>query len=256
MSRSIQTEDRISALPDPIIYLILSFLPTKLSAATSILSKRWKPLWLSVPTLHFDDETFPNYDSFRHFVSFVFLLRDITLHIRSFHLKCSKVSTHHLQDVNRFVYAAAQRGGIENLNLEISIMLWFKVKLPLDIFSCRTLVVLQLSGLKVNDLSHVVVDFPLLKTLDLSYLLFQRFEDFVKLLSGCPILEKLQIEWVYGAESLGLVENSQSLPNLIKAKVSYFSSTAASVLFALICKAKVLCVELVRILYDSPIMFK
>ncbi|PNX93525.1 F-box/LRR-repeat protein [Trifolium pratense] len=51
MSRSIPTEDRISSLPDPILHHILSFLPTKLAATTSILSKRWNPQWLSVPVL-------------------------------------------------------------------------------------------------------------------------------------------------------------------------------------------------------------
>lgn len=119
MPRSIPTEDRISALPDPIIYHILSFLPTKLAAIISVLSKRWKPLWLSVPILHFDDKSFPNFFSFRHFVSSVFLSRDITLSLRSFHLKSVKASSRRQHDINRFLQAAAQRG-IENLKLEMN----------------------------------------------------------------------------------------------------------------------------------------
>ncbi|PNX99113.1 F-box/LRR-repeat protein, partial [Trifolium pratense] len=46
--------DRISELPDPILSHILSFIPTKLAATTSILSKRWKSVWHSVLTLDFD----------------------------------------------------------------------------------------------------------------------------------------------------------------------------------------------------------
>ncbi|RHN45877.1 putative F-box domain-containing protein [Medicago truncatula] len=118
MSRSNPTKDRISSLPDPIICHILSFLPTKNSAATSILSKRWKPIWLSVSTLDFDDETFPNYDSFRLFVLTVFLTRDISLPLHSFHLKCTKASYLHSEDINRFVQAATKRI-IENLNLRM-----------------------------------------------------------------------------------------------------------------------------------------
>jgi hypothetical protein len=39
-------DDRISALPDLPLDRILSFLPIKEAAATMILSKRWKQLWL------------------------------------------------------------------------------------------------------------------------------------------------------------------------------------------------------------------
>lgn len=159
MSRSISTEDRISALPDPIIWHILSFVPTKTAAITSILSKRWNPLWLSVLILHFEDETFQNMESFSHFMSSVFLLRDITLPIRSFHLNRSKRYGIETQDINRFVHAIAQRG-IENLNLELS----GSITLPRSVFSCRTLVVLHLQWITVKDLSQLVVDFPLLKT--------------------------------------------------------------------------------------------
>ncbi|XP_058735066.1 putative F-box/LRR-repeat protein At5g02930 isoform X1 [Vicia villosa] len=52
---------RISDLPDSILSHILSFLPTKFVATTSILSKRWKPVWLYVLILNFDDKAFnPN----------------------------------------------------------------------------------------------------------------------------------------------------------------------------------------------------
>ncbi|EPS67260.1 hypothetical protein M569_07516, partial [Genlisea aurea] len=46
-------EDRISGLPNDIIHQILSLLPIKAVAQTSVLSKRWKSLWLTLPDLDF-----------------------------------------------------------------------------------------------------------------------------------------------------------------------------------------------------------
>ncbi|CAB4302706.1 unnamed protein product [Prunus armeniaca] len=51
--------DRISALPDFIIYHILSFLPMKLDVdRTSILSKRWHYVHASFPFFEFDQSHF------------------------------------------------------------------------------------------------------------------------------------------------------------------------------------------------------
>jgi len=78
--------DRVSSLPDSIICHILSFLPTKDTVATIILSKRWKPLWLSVVTLDFIDytPTFLDRVPLCCLIYSVMLLRDNNLPIRSF----------------------------------------------------------------------------------------------------------------------------------------------------------------------------
>ncbi|TKY66139.1 F-box/FBD/LRR-repeat protein [Spatholobus suberectus] len=86
--------DKISALPDAVLSHILSFLPTKIAVATSVLSKRWKPLWRSVPTLNFDDldDTYDfdkeTYSRFVQLVYAVFLSRDLQQPIQTFHLRC------------------------------------------------------------------------------------------------------------------------------------------------------------------------
>ena len=181
-------------------------------------------------------------------MSSVFLSRDITLPIRSFHLKCTKDPTLHQHDINRFVYAPVQRGGIENLNLDIHLEKNLEIKLPPMIFSCRTLVVLHLTRIKLNDLFHMVVDFPLLKTLHLKWINLKLIEYLPKLLSGCPILEELHTNYLHVDKHLGLVvleEKSQYFPNLIRANISDFTT---NILLNVICRVKVLRAEPVRIL--------
>ncbi|KAJ8615704.1 hypothetical protein MRB53_035076 [Persea americana] len=48
-------DDQISLLPDPILTMILSLIPVIEAARTSVLSKRWRFLWTSIPHLDFDD---------------------------------------------------------------------------------------------------------------------------------------------------------------------------------------------------------
>jgi len=220
--RSIPTLDRISALPDSVICHILSFLSTKESAATSIFSKRWKALWLSVLTLDFDDYEFANFTSFRLFIYSVMLSRNITLPLRSFRIKCwDRSFGFNPHDVNRFIEAAVQRG-IQNLNLDMSPLIR-NFSLPICVFSCSNLTVLKLTSLKIHDLPDV--NFPLLKTLHLISISFcpsgAHSHRFLKrLLSGCPILEDLH------AKSLFLLrfpdEEFNGLHKLVRANIYLF----------------------------------
>ncbi|CAF2097613.1 unnamed protein product [Brassica napus] len=47
--------DNLSRLPDELLVRILSLVPTKVVVSTSILSKRWMFLWMSLPKLEFVD---------------------------------------------------------------------------------------------------------------------------------------------------------------------------------------------------------
>jgi hypothetical protein len=141
-----------------------------------------------------------------------------------------------------------QRGGIENIYLFSKIFL--NVKLPHSIFTCKTLVVLHLRKVNMNYHSHVVVDLPCLKTLHLSHVLFQRYQYLPMFLSRCPSLEELDIKTVLlpSPERLDLEGNFQCLPNLIRANIY-----SENVLLILCCRAQVLRLEMVRIIYDYEI---
>jgi len=70
-SKISEDEDMISELPDEILCHILSFGTTKFAVKTSILSKRWRYIWVSVPVLQFNQQEFSRIENFINFVSCV-----------------------------------------------------------------------------------------------------------------------------------------------------------------------------------------
>ncbi|KAL8523714.1 hypothetical protein ACS0TY_013618 [Phlomoides rotata] len=55
MEEPVSRVDRLSELPNSLIHLILSFLPMRDVVKTTLLSKRWKNLWTTIPCLNFCD---------------------------------------------------------------------------------------------------------------------------------------------------------------------------------------------------------
>lgn len=57
--------DRLSQLPDELIFEILWFLPMKDVVKTPVLSKRWRNLWTTIPSLNFENDTMKFHDTER-----------------------------------------------------------------------------------------------------------------------------------------------------------------------------------------------
>ena len=138
--------DIISDLPDSLLSHIISFLPTRDSVATSILSSRWRPLWTLVPALHLDQRKLTqnrNY-SFADIVSGIWTVRDsisnpMPLHklIIFWYQNClpSKVNT---------LLRATNLRDLQELNLYIITDVHGPLELPRGIYFSTTLVVLKL----------------------------------------------------------------------------------------------------------------
>ncbi|XP_027923020.1 F-box/FBD/LRR-repeat protein At5g56420-like [Vigna unguiculata] len=205
--------DRISNLPDSIVSHILSFVPTKEVVATSVLSKRWNILWRSVPSFDFDynhtdissDKVEEAYSHFLHSVYSFLLWRDMDQPLRRFRLRCYFM--HPLNIETWIKVAVSGSAKVRHLDLDMSCVL------PSVVFSCKTLVVLKLTNLTVEDICFV--DLPLLKILHLNHLRLLKDLDLSNLLSGCLNLEDMEVKNLV-CESKGTFNR---LPKLVRASI-------------------------------------
>ncbi|XP_010450733.1 PREDICTED: putative F-box protein At5g40050 [Camelina sativa] len=152
--------DSISSLPDEILAHILSFLPTKRAASTSILSKRWRTLFhimnLLCSSLDLDDSDLLYPESERHSEDVSDSFRDFvdkTLSVcnnnslKKFSLKFQDDDVHHigLTTTRRWISKALEHG-LSDLDLRIKMPLMHKPPplLPNTLYINNTLVKLTL----------------------------------------------------------------------------------------------------------------
>ncbi|XP_057440401.1 FBD-associated F-box protein At5g38590-like [Lotus japonicus] len=207
-----QISSSLPPLPDEIVCHILSFLPTKLAFATVVLSK-WLTSLLHSSTsdlrFYYDGGDKVTFRRFLRFVDTVMLFPREQHHpIKNLVLYLNSTGSDEAFTFHEWV-EVAKRHPIESLDIYTAGC----ATVSPSIFSSRTLVVLKLTsiGMVGNVLS---VDLPSLKTLHLSQVMFQKRDDFKKLLYGAPILQDLYLAFVNS--EIPYTTGSKILPKLVK----------------------------------------
>ncbi|ESQ34318.1 hypothetical protein EUTSA_v10009991mg [Eutrema salsugineum] len=179
-------ENRLCYLPDDLLVRILHFVPTKDAVATSILSKRWRPVWTMLPGLVFKDE---GSESLGRFME-----KSLQLHkapkllrlIAELGPSCSGDV-----DVGKLVENAVNRG-VRVLDFNL---LWNAdpTSFPKSLYTCNTLVDLTLSNKILVDVSSWA-RLPSLLYLELNDVVYKEEDSLVQLLSSSPVLKGLSVE--------------------------------------------------------------
>lgn len=188
------SRDVISSLPDDISSHILSFLPTKEAASTSVLSKKWRYLFAFVPNLDLDESVYLNPEnetevssSFMDFVDRVLALQgNSPLHKFSLKIGDGVEPDRIIPWINNVL-----ERGVSDLDLHVYMETEFVF--PSEMFLSKTLVRLKLMLYPLLEFEDVYL--PKLKTLYIDSCYFEKYGiGLTKLLSGCPILEDLVLD--------------------------------------------------------------
>ncbi|XP_010493361.1 PREDICTED: FBD-associated F-box protein At5g44490-like [Camelina sativa] len=208
------SEDMISKLPDSLISQILLYLPTtKEAVRTSVLSTRWKRLWLLIPKLDLDSSNFPDYNTFVGFM-------DKFLDFSREHKSCLhklKLSIHKSESDQSCVtpwidFVATTK--LEHLDVEFGpVKLECLEVMPLSLFFvCDTLFYLRLHRVFLGKSESVSL--PCLKKLRLEHNVYANEAVLESLISGCPVLEDLEIVQRVDANVEVVRVRSQTLTSL------------------------------------------
>ncbi|KAG2302264.1 hypothetical protein Bca4012_060583 [Brassica carinata] len=167
--------DRISALPDSLITEILLWLPTRDSIKTSVLSTRWRNLWLDVPGL---DLLSNDLDSFSKVLtnnfgnSFLKFNRQTRLH--KFKIKYDYHNSFvDPSQIREWIVTAVDHRGVQHLDAEVQNAKFHICFLPVNIYNSNTLVSLKLQHVVVPKNPEFVFSLPCLKILHLKKIRYE-----------------------------------------------------------------------------------
>jgi hypothetical protein len=186
--------DYISSLPNDVLGVIISLLPTNEGARTQILARRWRPLWCSAP-LNLD---FRYLGCRRHLELGAYVSRIISSH----------------RGPGRRLHAWADDDAVEKALCspaldklqELEVHFGFGplgTPVPASLFctSSPTLRVVDISSCSISDATVQGLHFPMLKQLGLTFVEIMSDSSFYNMIVGCPVLDCLML-CCYGANCL------------------------------------------------------
>ncbi|KAJ4907509.1 putative F-box/FBD/LRR-repeat protein [Raphanus sativus] len=189
-SEEVTYQDRISHLPDDLLLRLLSLVPLRTAMSTSLLSKRWKPVWKMMPTLVYD-ESCPYINGPLGFDQFCGVSLPLHEALKTLNLKLGKYT----DSIDTLLFPNIRSNLLEmTINLNYHYGYYTPITFPYNLNVFKTLLVLKLQGMIVLDVVDSPICFPSLKILHLKCVDFGCEESFTRILSSCPVLEDLFLQ--------------------------------------------------------------
>ncbi|CAA0808510.1 Putative F-box/LRR-repeat protein [Striga hermonthica] len=224
--------DRLSSLPDDVKCHILSFLPTKLSVATSVLEKRWRFVWAHVPCLDFSGGDFRKKGTQ---TSEDFLLEETWLEETQDSDDLREEEGTQASDIIHSIILRHNTNRMDTLKLcyikcnEYQLDIWIRTAiersirnlyleldfdtLSLYLFNCKTIVDLTLRISRVSISAVDNVSLPSLKKFYVYNLICENDDVLPRFLSGCPSLEELILKFTFVEDNyVGCIKDDNKCP--------------------------------------------
>ncbi|XP_023643308.1 FBD-associated F-box protein At5g18780 [Capsella rubella] len=209
-------EDRISLLPQELICKIVTFLRPKDAVRTSVLSSKWRNLWLEVTTLDLNTAHFRNYDACADYID---IFHKYGTYLSKFKLTIDK----HICGHEFFLLEPCLGRVLKRKIQHFEVLSSFGdlIKIPLNNPMCKELVCLSLSLVRLDE--FVSLEFPCLKVMNLSHVLFPSNDSGAMLVPCSPVLEELVIRRPFNmVADLDLRFCSKSLKSLSLSHIFYY----------------------------------
>ena len=153
--------DRLSSLPDDLIYKILSYVSVVDSVRLSVLSSRWRFIWTSMPYLNFSCQNEYFASGYHEFLNNVFSLRDNQIDVSSVSLDLYIQNFDNLKLSVKRILEYAFSHNVQQLSISIAIF-----KISPSWLSSKSLKHLTMTRTSIDG-SHSPWDLPALTTLHL-----------------------------------------------------------------------------------------